>query len=107
MIASKHFFSALAVVSLASGFNSSAHAAPKHAPAGRYHEAHALMGGFLLRASMVCGDKYGWKAMASAGLGLLAGEMRPITQRTRRARIFSLGETSRGREDGSTMGTLV
>jgi hypothetical protein len=75
----KKLLAAALTASLVSGFNADAHAAPKHAPAGQYYEARAWVSGFLLRASMVCVDKYDWKAMARAGLDLLAGNMRPIT----------------------------
>jgi hypothetical protein len=65
---------------LVSGFNADAHAAPKHAPAGQYYESRGWVSGFLLRASMVCGDKYDWKAMARVGMDLLyAGTKGTIT----------------------------
>jgi hypothetical protein len=74
----KLLFAALAVT-LVLVFSAAGNTAPKHAPAGQYYEARAWVSGFLLRASMICRDRYDWKAMASVGLDLLAGNMRPIT----------------------------
>jgi hypothetical protein len=48
-------------------------------PAGAAYEARAQVSGFLLRAAMVCREKYDWRSMAETGVALLAGPMRPIT----------------------------
>jgi hypothetical protein len=48
-------------------------------PAGATYEARGVASGFLLRAAMVCREQYDWRAMADAGVRLLAGPMRPIT----------------------------
>jgi hypothetical protein len=48
-------------------------------PAGAAYEARAQVSGFLLRAAMVCREKYDWRSMAETGVALLAGPMSPIT----------------------------
>ena len=50
-----------------------------HEPVGVTYEARAQVSGFLLRAAMVCREHYDWRSMADAGVRLLAGPMRPIT----------------------------
>jgi hypothetical protein len=54
-----------------------AHAAQP--PASAAYRARAQVSGFLLRAAMVCREKYDWRSMAETGVTLLAGPMRPIT----------------------------
>jgi hypothetical protein len=74
-------------------------------PTGAAYEARAQVSGFLLRAAMVCREKYDWRSMAETGVALLAGPMRPITNGypatvkawgTRGANLFNNGVMTDG-----------
>jgi hypothetical protein len=77
----KKLIAAALAATLVWDFNAEAHAAQELVPAGYSYEDRGWVSGFLLRAAMVCRDKYDWRAMARAGVELLAGDMRPMANK--------------------------